>query len=74
MTIRHVTATDADAWERLREALWPSDSHAAEITAFFVGTLPEPEAVLIAEHEPGAPVAIVELSIRRDLLGRLPVE
>ncbi len=67
MTIRHVTAADADAWARMREALWPGDAHAAEIAAFFAGTLPEPEAVLIAEHEPGRLVALIELSVRRDL-------
>lgn len=69
MTIRHVTATDADAWARLREALWPGDPHAAEIAAFFAGTLPEPEAVLVAEFEPDLLVAIMELSVRRDLPG-----
>ena len=69
MTIRHVTTADADAWARLREALWPGDPHLADIAAFFAGTLREPEAVLIAEPGPGQPVAFVELSIRRDLPG-----
>ena len=69
MTIRPFPTADADAWARLREALWPGDPHLADIAAFFAGTSREPEAVLIAEPGPGRPVAFVELSIRRDLLG-----
>lgn len=68
MVIRHVTPADSSAWERMREALWPGDAHAAEIAAFFAGTLSEPEAVIVAELPPGTLVAVMELSIRRDLL------
>ena len=67
MVIRHVTIADAEAWARMREALWPGDPHSADIAAFFAGTLSEPGAVLIAEPNPGVPVAVVELSVRRDL-------
>lgn len=69
MTIRHVTTADAEAWVRMREALWPGDPHSADVAAFFAGALPEPEAVLVAEHGPGVLVAVVELSIRRGLPG-----
>ena len=67
MTIRHVTADDTVAWVRMRQALWPGDPHAADIAAFFAGRSTEPEAVLVAEYQPGQPVAVVELSTRRDL-------
>lgn len=69
VNIRHATADDAAGWLRLRDALWPGDPHEADIAAYFAGTLAEPEAVLVAAHEPGVLVAIVELSIRRDLPG-----
>lgn len=70
MTIRHVTAADAPAWERMREALWPSDPHAADIAAFFAGRASEPDAVFVAAPSPSdAPVAFVELSERRDVPG-----
>ncbi len=67
MTIRAVTPADSQIWELMREALWPGDPHSAEIAAFFDGTRVEPAAVLLAELSPGEPVAIMELSIRRDL-------
>jgi len=69
--IRPVTPADAPAWEEMRSAMWPdgSDDHALEIAAFFAGTLPEPDAVMIAETEDGNAIAILELSIRRDIPG-----
>lgn len=70
MIIRHITAADAAAWEQMREALWPGDPHAGEITAFFAGRLPELAAVLVAVPAAAdTPVAFVELSSREDLPG-----
>jgi aminoglycoside 6'-N-acetyltransferase I len=67
--IRPVTPADAADWEEMRSAMWPdgSDDHATEIASFFAGTLPEPDAVMIAETEDHKPIAILELSIRRDI-------
>src|SRR5687768_13227220 len=67
--VRHVTRGDTDAWERMREALWPADpgeasDHAEEIARFFAGELNEPLAVLMAVDESGAPLGFAELSIR----------
>ncbi|NJO12418.1 MAG: GNAT family N-acetyltransferase [Gammaproteobacteria bacterium] len=69
LIIRHVTVHDSHAWQRLREALWPGDQHAAEIAAFFTGSLAEPTAVLVAEALSNSIVAVVELSLRSDLPG-----
>jgi aminoglycoside 6'-N-acetyltransferase I len=69
--IRPVLPDDADAWVRLRTALWPDGAadHPGEIAAFFAGTAPEPLAAYVAECH-GQAVAILELSIRTDLLVR----
>jgi len=69
--IRPVTPADAAAWEGMRSAMWPDgrDDHAIEIASFFAGTLPEPDAVMIAETEDHRAIAILELSIRRDIPG-----
>jgi len=51
---------------RLRRGLWPEESGDdldREVAEFFDGTLPEPEAVLLA-LEGGEAVGVVELSIR----------
>jgi aminoglycoside 6'-N-acetyltransferase I len=71
MLIRPATPADAAAWEEMRSAMWPdgSDDHATEIASFFAGTLPEPDAVMIAETEDHKAIAILELSIRRDIPG-----
>ena len=55
----------------MRCAMWPdgSEDHAEEIASFFAGTLPEPDAVMIAETEDDKAIAILELSIRRDIPG-----
>ena len=55
----------------MRCALWPDghDDHAKEIASFFAGTLAEPEAVMIAETEDHRAIALLELSIRRDIPG-----
>ncbi len=69
--IRPATPADATTWEEMHSALWPdgSDDHAEEIASFFAGTLPEPDAVMIAETEDHNAVALLELSIRRDIPG-----
>jgi len=65
--VRAATRADAEAWLRLREALWPTDgasSHAAEIERFFAGELRMPLEVLLAVDESGSVMGFVELSIR----------
>jgi aminoglycoside 6'-N-acetyltransferase I len=65
--IRAAHPGDALGWARLRQGLWPSDPPgdlAAEVEAFFAGTLAEPEAVLVAESSEGALVGFAELSLR----------
>lgn len=66
MLIRPVEPTDSAAWERMRQALWPSadGEHAAEITSFFEGDRSNPAEVLLAVDESGQAVGFVELSIR----------
>lgn len=65
MQIRPVTAADRAGWLRMRCALWPGHEAtlAEEIDRFFSGSLPEPQAVLVAE-EAGTLVGLAELSIR----------
>ena len=65
--VRPATRADADAWTRMRVALWPEDSyegHRREVDQFFEGTLRMPLEVLLAVNESGTPVGFVELSIR----------
>lgn len=71
--VRPVAPGDAEAWLRMRVALWPDGSeaeHAAEIERFLRGDAPGPAAVLVAAPDPeersGAsePVGLAELSIR----------
>jgi len=67
IAVRPVTPSDAAAWMRLRRGLWPEepgDELDREVAQFFEGTLPEPEAVLLAIAEGGEAVGVVELSIR----------
>lgn len=68
-TIRPVTEADAGHWQRMRDALWPGDDHAAEIRRYFAGQCVEPEAVMMAFDETGEPVGFVELSRRDDVPG-----
>jgi len=70
MIVRHIRPSDAAAWESMRRDLWPEDpeSHAAEIAAFFAGTLAEPQAVLVAQED-SILVAFAELSMRDDIPG-----
>lgn len=65
--MRAVTDADAEAWLRMRVALWPEGSeaeHREEIARFFAGQAPEPLAVLVAEEGEGTLVGFAELSIR----------
>jgi aminoglycoside 6'-N-acetyltransferase I len=67
ISIREVTRADADAWRKLRHALWPDTSeieHRDEIERFLAGTAREPLAVLLAEDATGTIVGLAELSIR----------
>jgi len=68
ITIRSAAKADADAWLRMRKALWPEDEgeeqHSAEIVQYFAGSIREPLEVLIAVGESAEPVGFAELSIR----------
>src|SRR5688572_19219192 len=66
MSIRSAAKSDAPAWERMRQALWPSapGEHAREIESYFNGTLFEPVEVLIAFDGAGSAVGFAELSVR----------
>jgi aminoglycoside 6'-N-acetyltransferase I len=65
--VRPVTAADAAAWLRMRNALWPDYEgawHAGEIRQFLDGHLKMPLAVLMAVDDADEPVGFVELFIR----------
>lgn len=65
--IHPATTIDADAWLRMRCALWPDGSeteHRDEIAQFFAGRSREPLAVLLAFDDSGEAVGFAELSIR----------
>jgi aminoglycoside 6'-N-acetyltransferase I len=64
--VRNVTTADADAWLRMRLALWPAEpaEHRADIDRFFAGDRHEPREVLVVEDEERRPVGFAELSIR----------
>ena len=67
MTVRPVGREDADAWRRLRVALWPDGSeseHQHEIALYLSGEASEPKAVLVAQNSKGSIVGFAELSIR----------
>jgi len=70
-TLRPVVPEDAAVWEALRCAHWPDGAadHGTEIAQFFAGTLPEPQAVLMAVLPSGEIAGFTELSIRMDLSG-----
>lgn len=73
ITVRPVARRDADAWRKLRCALWPDGSaseHQHEIESFLVGIASEPKAVLLAENMEGSVVGLAELSIRPCAEGR----
>ncbi len=65
--VRPVSGDDAEAWLRMRMALWPEDvpgEHRQAIRAFFDGKRHEPREVLMALDDRGAGVGFAELSIR----------
>ena len=65
--VRPVTAADAPAWLRMRDALWPEYEnrwHATEIARFLAGELKMPLAVLVAVDDADQPIGFVELFIR----------
>jgi aminoglycoside 6'-N-acetyltransferase I len=66
MLIRPAGKADQADWERLRQALWPSDpgEHARTIERYFGGKLREPLEVLLAFDELGEAVGLIELSLR----------
>jgi aminoglycoside 6'-N-acetyltransferase I len=67
ITVRPVTLRDADAWLRMRVALWPDGSeaeHRRDIDGVLAGRAPEPLAVLLAEDDAGTAIGFAELSIR----------
>ena len=70
MIIREIEPSESGDWERMRHDLWPGGAgdHAPEIASFFAGTLPEPQAVLVADND-GSLIAFAELSIRNDIPG-----
>src|SRR5579862_9926876 len=69
--VRRVQPSDAEAWERMRQELWPAeaDEHAREISQFFGGAYKLLNEVLIAVDESGSPVGFAELSIRSHVDG-----
>jgi aminoglycoside 6'-N-acetyltransferase I len=67
IAVRPVSPGDADAWSRLRHALWPDGTeaeHREEIDQFFAGRAREPKAVLVAEDAAAHVIGVAELSIR----------
>ena len=64
--VRPVERSDAEAWLRMRRALWPDgrEMHGDEIEEFLSGTALEPLAVLIAEDPEEGPIGFAELSLR----------
>lgn len=64
--IRSARESDRDAWERLRQAFWPSSSreHGETIDRYFAGGAREPLEALLAFDEGGKAVGLIELSIR----------
>src|SRR5262245_9662915 len=65
LIVRAVRPDDANAWCRMRQALWPDsgDSHAAEVERFFADRSAARDSVLVAERD-GSVVGFVELSLR----------
>lgn len=66
MVVRKVTPEDSEAWEQLRQLLWPSSpgEHAREIAQFFEGALKNLTEVLLAFDEERNAIGLAELSIR----------
>ncbi len=66
MLIRTVQQSDAAAWERMRQSLWPSSpsKHAAEIASFFAGKRRNSAEALLVFDEEDQALGFVELAIR----------
>jgi aminoglycoside 6'-N-acetyltransferase I len=67
LRIRHAERSDASAWARLRQALWPDQSAEEllnEAEAFFGQPDSRLAAVLLAETEAGCLMGFAELSLR----------
>ena len=66
MLVRVVNQSDATAWERMRQTLWPAAAgeHAGEIARFFSGDRRDPAEVLMAIDESGRAIGFAEVSIR----------
>ena len=65
--VRPAAKEDADAWTRMRVALWPEDTyegHAREVERYFDGALRMPLEVLLAVDDAGTAVGFAELNIR----------
>ena len=74
MTIRTVRPEDSRAWERMREALWPSapGEHAAEIDGFFASDRRDPAEVFLAFDDSGRAIGFADVSIRSHAEGCEP--
>jgi aminoglycoside 6'-N-acetyltransferase I len=66
MIVRKAAPKDAEAWEQMRQSLWPSSpgEHAREIAQFFEGALNNLAEVLIAFDDTRTAIGLAELSIR----------
>ena len=66
MFVRPVERRDSTDWQRMRQALWPSEQgeHGREIAAFFNGKRDNPAEVLIAFDDVGRSIGFAEVSIR----------
>jgi aminoglycoside 6'-N-acetyltransferase I len=67
VNIRPALPADAEAWLRLRRALWPEGSeadHREDIDRFFAGEATEPVAVLLATDQDDNVVGMAEMAIR----------
>ena len=67
LVVRPVRPGDADAWLRMREALWPSSppgEHAQEVADYLAGSRRHAAEVLVAVDQTMGPVGFAELSIR----------
>lgn len=65
MNVRSARSEDAEAWVRLRGALWPDwkEDHATEIAAYLANP-PEEVGCLVAEVEDRGVIGFVEVRLR----------
>jgi len=66
LRVRPATSSDADAWVRLRTALWPDSpqDHPREVGAYFADP-PEDASCFVAEDGEGRVVGLAEVGLRR---------